>query len=224
MFTPTLAILDGPVFIGLTWFLIIMLGVMASRSKATPLVLKSWYASNTPQADGSYIHVTGRRSGFIGWVFAVLGIDPVTTLKVSAAKIEFHASSLTGTAHQITPLRSVSSCYFGYFKPLFAALFVGFFVGLLVSAVAGLIIGMGVEHGAVASVLGLLLGFLIGLLAAYVYYRFNRTQTIGFVEISGMGCEIRFKPSVIEGVSVDEAQAKYAAELMQHLIQSRVDR
>lgn len=225
MFTPILSFIDGEAFGGLVLLAVIVLAVLSGRSQAgSPLVLKSWYASNAPMADGSFIHITGRRSGFIGWLFALLGIDPVTTLKVSATRIEFHASSLTGTAHRITPLGSVSSSYFGYHKPLFAAIFVGLFVGFLSMSLIGLVIFAIVGPGAAGTLLGLLSAAVFGILAAFLYFKFNKTQTIGFVEVSGFGCEIRFKPSVIEGVNVDEAQAKYAAELMQHLIQSRVDR
>lgn len=225
MLTPVLSFIDGETFGGLVFLVVIVLAVLSGRGQVgAPLVLKSWYASNTPMADGSFICITGRRAGFVGWLFALLGIDPVTTLKVSATRIEFHASSLTGTAHRIAPLGSVSSSYFGFHKPLFSALFIGLFFGLLAVGLCNGIFSMVLGFGFAAAALAFLIGCVVGLLLAFLYFKFNKTQTMGFLEVSGAGCEIRFKPSVIEGINVDESQAKYAAELMQHLIQTRLDR
>jgi hypothetical protein len=220
MITPIIAIIDGPVFWSIVPF-IFLASVFANRGRSgSPLVLKSWYASNTPMSDGSFICITGRRSGIMGWILAVIGIDPVTTLKVSATRVEFHSSSITGTAHRITPLTSVSSSYFGFHKPIGRAIAAGFLAFVIFAALTGAFLGM----EAFAPVVAIIGGGLLGFAAALLYLYFNKTQTIGFIEVSGDICEIQFKPSVIEGVNVDEKQAKYAAELMQHLIQTRLDR
>lgn len=219
-----LAMLDGSDVGAIIVIVVIALALAGRGQIGTPLVLKSWYANSTPMPDGSYICITGRRSGFVGWLFALLGIDPVTTLKVSATRIEFSAASLMGRAERITPLSSVSSSYFGFHKPLFAALFIGVFFGLLACGLFSAVLMVAFGPSLFAQLLSLMLGFATGLLLAFLYFKFNKTKTIGFVEVSGFACEIRFKPSVIEGVSIDEAQAKYAAELMQHLIQARLDR
>ena len=224
MITPVIAIIDGPVFWSVIPFIVIA-ALLANRARGgSPLVLKSWYASNTPMADGSFICITGRRSGLMGWILAVIGIDPVTTLKVSATRAEFHASSITGTAHRITPLTSISSSYFGFHKPLARALMVGFLSFVIFTVFASLILGAAMSSPEFGIIVGWLGGGLVGVAAALLYLYFNKTQTIGFIEVSGDICEIQFKPSVIEGVNVDEKQAKYAAELMQHLIQTRLDR
>ncbi|MEY4272528.1 MAG: hypothetical protein RL250_1394 [Verrucomicrobiota bacterium] len=221
MITPTLAFLNGEVA-SIILVVVIVLGLAGRATSPAPLVLKSWYASDKPLPDGSFIKITGRRSGLVGFIFALLGIDPVTTLSVTNKRIEFHSASLTGTFHRITPLGSVSSSYFGFFKPLFGALAVGIFVGGVLAMIMGAV--MGYDRGGSAGMLGVLIGFGVGTLVAFIYYKFNVTQTVGFVELSGDNYFIRFKPSVIEGVSVDEAKAKYAAELIQHFIQTRVDR
>lgn len=219
MITPTLAIIDGqtPIIILVA---VVAFAVFGRFSQPAPLVLKSWYASDKPLPDGSFIQITGRRAGIVGFVFALLGIDPVTTLKVTNKRIEFHSSSLTGTSHRITPLGSVSSSYFGYFKPLFSALVIGLILGVIIALVLGAIM----YGGGAAGMLGGIVGIGLGAVIAFVYYKINQTQTVGFVELSGDNYFIRFKPSVIEGVTVDEAKAKYAAELIQHFIQTRVDR
>ena len=203
--------------------MVVFLVIAGRASPPAPLVLKSWYASDKPLADGSYIQITGRRAGFVGFVFALLGIDPVTTLKVSSKRIEFHSSSLTGTFHRITPLGSVSSSYFGFFKPLFASLVVGVIAGVFIGFIVGSVAGFTMDYST-GKLLALLGGLGGGGATAFFYYKFNVTQTVGFVEISGDNYYIRFKPSVIEGVSVDEAKAKYAAELIQHFIQTHADR
>jgi len=204
------------------FLIVIVLVILGRFSQPAPLVLKSWYASDKPLPDGSFIQITGRRAGIVGFLFALLGIDPVTTLKVTNKRIEFHSSSLTGTSHRITPLGSVSSSYFGYFKPLFSALIIGLILGVIIAFVLGAI--MGFDRGGAAGMLGGIVGIGLGAVIAFVYYKINQTQTVGFVELSGDNYFIRFKPSVIEGVTVDEAKAKYAAELIQHFIQTRVDR
>jgi hypothetical protein len=220
MISPVIAVIDGPALWAIVPF-IVLASVFANRGRGgSPLVLKSWYASNTPLADGSFICITGRRSGLMGWILAVIGIDPVTTLKVSATRVEFHASSITGTAHRITPLTSVSSTYFGFHKPIARAIAAGIFCFFIFAALISFFLGM----TALAPVVAILGGGLLGFAVALLYLYFNKTQTIGFIEVSGDICEIQFKPSVIEGVNVDEKQAKYAAELMQHLIQTRLDR
>jgi hypothetical protein len=221
MLTPTLAFLNGE---AATMILVavVVLGILGRASQPTPLVLKSWYASDKPLPDGSFIQITGRRAGLVGFIFSLLGIDPVTTIKVTNQRIEFHSSSLTGTSHRITPLSSVSSSYFGFFKPLFSALSIGLFFGLVLALVLGSVMGM--DRGGAAGMLGALVGLGCGAVVAFIYYKINVTQTVGFVELSGDNYFIRFKPSVIEGISVDEAKAKYAAELIQHFIQTRADR
>jgi hypothetical protein len=221
MITPTLAFLNGETA-SIILIAVVAFAVLSRASQPAPLVLKSWYASDKPLPDGSFIQITGRRAGIVGFIFALLGIDPVTTLKVSNQRIEFHSSSLTGTSHRITPLGSVSSSYFGYFKPLFSALLIGLILGVFIALVLGAI--MGFDRGGAASMLGGIVGIGLGAVIAFVYYKINQTQTVGFVELSGDNYFIRFKPSVIEGVTVDEAKAKYAAELIQHFIQTRVDR
>ncbi len=228
MLFPTLALIDGDL-VNLILIMVVVLGVFSRFGQASPLVLKSWYASDKPLPDGSYIHITGRRAGLVGFLFSLLGIDPVTTLKVTNKRIEFHSSSLTGTFHRITPLNSVSSSYFGFSKPLVASIVVGVVAGVVIAGVAGMALfgamspDFGIRRGT-ASLLTMLVGLGGGGVMAFIYYKFNVTQTVGFVELSGDNYYIRFKPSVIEGVSVNEAKAKYAAELIQHFIQSRVDR
>jgi len=225
MLTPTLAFLAGETAT-MILVAVVVLGVLGRFGQSTPLVLKSWYASDKPLPDGSFIHITGRRAGLVGFLFALLGIDPVTTLKVSNKRIEFHSASLTGTSHRITPLSSVSSSYFGFFKPLFSSIAVGVVAGLIIALIVGIVRGFvfGMNYGGAASLLTMLIGFGGGVVVAFIYYKINVTQTVGFVELSGDNYYIRFKPSVIEGISVDEAKAKYAAELIQHFIQTRADR
>ncbi len=48
--------------------------------------------------------------------------------------------------------------------------------------------------------------------------------TIGFVEDSGWRYGIQFKRSVIENQDINEAQARYVCELIQALIEQKVER
>lgn len=211
------------VFFGYVVLGAIISTIIASRAGVgSPLVLKSWKASDKPDADGNFIVISGRRSGILGWFLAVIGIDPVTTIKVSAKLIEFSSTSISGNSVQITPLCSVSSSFFGYRKPWFMASLIGLIFGTFASVLLSIL--MRDSDSSISVIISTLFFFIFGSLAAFLYFKFNRTQTIGFFEIGGKASGIQFRPSLIEGINVDENQAKYAANLMQFLIQTRLDR
>lgn len=177
-----------------------------------PLVLKEWKANSQPvDAEGNLISITGRQGGLIAWILALLKIDPTTSIKVSADRVEFSCASLSGTEFRMIPILSVCSTYYGYHKPWKAALaiiVVFGFIGVQISAAT---------NSAPIAFLFLLLG--IGV--AFVYYFLSRTLTLGFVEHSGVVNGIRFKRSVIEGLEINQTQGNYICRLAQSLIEAK---
>lgn len=183
------------------------------------LVIKSWRADSKPVDDkNNHIRIVGRNGGLIAWLLSLMGIDPTTTILVGPERIEFSSASLAGTESRLIPMQNVCSTYYGYHKPWKAgALIVAFFL------LGGLSAGASVaEAGSPGSAFTILFtAVVVGLAFALLYYFLNRTLTLGFVELSGVVCGIRFKRSAIENVDVDQVQAKAVCTIVQQLIEAK---
>jgi hypothetical protein len=180
------------------------------------LVLKEWKSSDKPlDKSGNYILIRGRQPGLLAWVLAHVGVDPMTILKVNANRVEFSRASLAGTDFRMIPLASISSTYYGYHKPWGAALGVFF---LLFWLSGSLLLALPVSGAAKA--VGTLFAFAVAAGIALLKYFLGRTLALGFVEQSGMLSGMQFKRSGVEGIEVDEEQARYVCEVTQFLIES----
>jgi hypothetical protein len=178
------------------------------------LVIKKWAVNTRPIDDkGTFISITGRKAGFVSWLLSVLRIDPVTSINVSVSRLEFKSASLAGTEHRVIPLESISSSFYGYHKPW---------------KEAGAIIGLAFFLGSMLAKEGngsaFLLCLMLGIGIAAVYYFLNRSMTLGFIEVSGHASAIQFKRSVIEGIDINEEEARKVCELTQKLIESKARR
>ncbi len=186
------------------------------------LVLKKWSASNQPvDQEGNYIAISGRQSGLISWLLSRAGVDPVTTIHVSAKRIVFSAASLAGSKTWSIPLHSVCSTQYGYHKPWGQALALWLLFMWLLGVLVSALWQMGSQP--TAQSVGLL-GTLVVTALAIAYFFFNRTVTFGFVENSGVLHGIQFKRSVIENVAVNEQEAKFAADLTMAIIERATTR
>ncbi len=186
------------------------------------LVIKAWKAESKPIDDkNNYVSITGRESGLIAWVLSLMGVDPVTTIRVGMDRVEFSSSSLAGTQSRLIPLQSVCSTYYGYHKPWKAAVgIVAFFLFLGTSFASD-----AARTGTLGNGASIFLGAgAVGFIFALVYYFLNRTLTLGFVEGSGHVSGIKFKRSVIENIDINEAQAKAVCTLVQRLIEAKEKR
>ena len=171
-------------------------------------VVTDWKASNSPvDGAGNYVHLTGRQGGVISWALALLKVDPTTSVTVSMNRVEIAEASLAGSTHWIIPVTRLCSSYYGYHKPWKAA--AGLFLsGLLLSRMMSVV---SADFSLILTVLSVVV--------AWLYYYLNRSLTIGFVEISGEQRYVRFLPSVIENIEINEEQARYICEIVQHLIE-----
>jgi hypothetical protein len=179
------------------------------------LVIRDWKANSAPlDSEGNYVVISGRQEGVISYLLTLLGIDVTTTLKVSATRVEYRASSLAGTEQRIIPLTSVSSTYYGYHKPwqaMVSAVAAGFFMSLVVlSAITKGDAAMGCICASVV-----LLACVGG---GILYYFLNKRMTLGFIENSGVLSGISFKRSIIEAQNIDEVQARQVCDIVQVLI------
>ena len=165
----------------------------------TVFVIKSWSAANQPDADGNYVHISGRAGGFVSWLLNLLGISPTVQMIVQANRIIFQKGSLEGTFNFITPLENTCSTFYAFKRPLKEAVILGVILGALTFFSFGI----------------------IGIAIAILYYVLNQTLTVGFTDIGGRVSEIPFKRSVIEGISLDEAEAARVCDIVQHLVDAR---
>ena len=183
------------------------------------LVIKAWRAESKPIDDkNNYVSITGRESGLIAWILSLMGVDPVTTIRVGMDRVEFSSSSLAGTQSRLIPLQSICSTYYGYHKPWKAAVGIVAFFLFFGSAIASAVMHDGSHSGGASLFLG---AGAVGFICALIYYFLNRTLTLGFVEVSGFVGGIKFKRSVIENIDINEAQAKAVCTVIQRLIEAK---
>ncbi len=158
------------------------------------LVLKKWYAGNTVDLNGNYVHLVGREAGLFAWLLSIIGIDPTTEVEIKQNLIVFTAGSLSGRERRVIPVRSVSSAYYGYTKPWKEALF----LTLLLAPFFG-----------------------IGLILGPLYYFLNKKLVVGVVEGSGWVGGFAFKRSVIEGKNIQEKDAYNVIDIIRGLIEAK---
>jgi len=156
-------------------------------------VIKTWYARNTPNAEGNDVHLVGREAGLLAWLLSVVGLDPTTEVMISDRLIVFTSASLSGRTTRVMPLQALTSAFYGYEKPWKEAL-------VLTALLAPVLIG-----------------FLVG----RIYYFLNKTLTIGVVESSGWSGGFAFKRSVIEGRNIDENNAYLVIDIVRSLVEKR---
>ena len=188
-------------------------------------VIKSWRASDRPDAQNNFVSITGRREGIASWLLSILGIDPTVSITVSENRIEFAEGSLSGNVRRLIPFSGVCSTLYGYHKPWKKALLVWLLLTPLLSTGFSLL-GLSVhELHAVSdpnSPLTIILSQLLTLIITGIYYFLNISLTIGFVENSGVINLIEFKRSVIENKEINEAQVGYVCQVIQYLIEAKL--
>ena len=185
---------------------------------SSALVLKQWVIASKPvDPDGNRVVIVGRQPGFVSWILSLLGVDPTTSLKVSPERVEFVQSSLAGTTNRLLPLQGICSTFFGYRKPWKEALVLFIVLNSLGWSMTTII------SGSREPALGPLLGVLaVSLLVSLLYFFLKKTLTLGFVENSGFAHMIQFRRSVIEGISIDESEARRVCDYVQALIEHKL--
>lgn len=186
------------------------------RGSIATYVIKKWFASETPSAEGMYIHIVGRKGGLLSWLLSLVGIDPTVELTVDRENVRFRIGSWTGYQSWVTPLQKLCSGHYGYSKPFWGTL-VWVIIGLvLLSDPLGL---AGYRDQSRWLSLGLPL---IVILSAIGYYFLNKTIVLGLTYIGGGVAhsvdQFAFKRSLIEGQHIDEGAAERIISIIEMIV------
>jgi len=176
------------IVIALGWIVFSVFGAKRNGTKTYgTYVIKEWFANETPNQNGIYVDITGRKGGLIAFILSLVGIDPVVSLVVDRENVRFKEGSLNGSESWVTPIEKLCSGNYGYAKP-----FLGTAIWIVIG-VALLVPSFGVS--------------LILILGAAFYYYLNKTTKIGVTYLDGNGNGFAFKRSIIEGKNIDEVAA-----------------
>ena len=184
----------------LGWMLLSVFG--SRRSSSQTYVIKEWFASETPNQDGIYVHIRGRKGGLISLLMSLVGIDPTVSLVVDRENVRFTEGKWTGFDSWVTPLNKLCSGHYGYSKPFW-------------STVLWIIIGVAL----LLPSSGLSLILILGVIA---YYFLNKTLVLGLTYIGGgverSKDELQFKRSLIEGKNIDEFAAERIVAIIEMIV------
>ena len=176
------------------------LSQMAKLSGKSALVLREAEINeNGPR----YVHLKGRKSGLLNWLFARLGADDTTTFDVYEDRIEFSDGSWSGSLTETIPLTRVSNLGTGFLKPFSYA------VVAVICLIAALpTVGITLIPMAVA---------------LFLYYT-RKSLVIYFIPDSGSITSMCFKRSIIEGVSLGEKDADRIIAIVDRLVERNTAR
>jgi len=207
------------------------------------LVVTDWRVADSSGSgeQGGSVHVQGRVQGFMSWLMTLLRITPIYKLSVDRLSASYESNSLAGYTKLTVPMRKVNRIIHGVSRPWWMALLVG---GLVLAVMASVFTAIGAEvftHQTTREELtwfgrkevpatemyswvpfaALVLALPFGIGGGYLYYLLNTVRTIG-LGWSGKdsGVVLRFKRSVIEGVSLDDAALARLAKAIQALVDS----
>ena len=184
----------------LGWMLLSAFG--SRRSSSQTYVIKEWFVSETPNQDGIYVRITGRKGGLMSFFMSLVGIDPTVSLVVDRANVRFKRGSWTGYSAWVTPLDKLCSGLYGYSKPFW-------------STVLWIIIGVAL----LLPSFGLSLILILGVIA---YYFLNKTLVLGLTFVGGgnvySGDALAFKRSVIEGKNIDEFATERIVAIIEMIV------
>ena len=159
------------------------------------------------------IEIEGRKPGLIAFVLTMMGIDTTTSLLVTPRDIRFRKGSLYGEITSMMPMTAVASAHAGFAKPIGYLIAAGAIVVGSISAGAGAASQHGTSGGGLIFLAGLVLA------AIFVVAYFLSKKMAVFVESSGgTTFGLVFKPSVIEGVTVDIEKVKTVVDMIRELV------
>lgn len=179
----------------------------------SPLALTRFAAMSPPANQSStMVVVEGRRPGIGGYVLAAIGIDATTSLVISTRDITFQSGSLFGQLSSVMPLTAVASIHAGYAKPL---RYLALALGCAVCGAFSMLSGWANDAGGwvAAAVVLLLIAS-----ASMFMYALNKRFALFIESSGGATLGLVFKPSMIEGVQVDEQRVQQIVTLTRELI------
>ncbi len=185
-------------------------------------VVTHWYASNTPDGEGNYVHITGRKPGLVDYLLTLLKLNARVELKVSDAGLIFAENSLFGERNVNTPLAKVTSTVYGWKRPFSEAISLGFVIFCAILSV-GVTVAEGILGRTNPFVVFaiLVVAGLLGAIIGAVHYRLNRVLTLGVVTECGEIYWLMLKRSLIESVKLDQPLAEEASRIINSLVLER---
>ena len=179
------------------------------------IVIKEWKANTKPvDNSGNFVKIVGRNKGLTAWFLSLLKIDPIITITVNITCLTFTTTSLSGLETRYINLNSISSTFYSYYKPWKQAIGIWLVIMLIVNAIS-----VEIFKEALSTIMFYTL--FAATLISILYYVFNKTLTLGFVESSGIINSIRFKRSFIENMEINQEEAKKVCYIIQKLIEFR---
>lgn len=171
------------------------------------LVLRKFSVTMAPSKQGApVIEVEGRKPGVVAFLLTLMGIDTTTKLLVTTRDIQFRKGSLFGEITSMMPLTAVASAHAGFAKP----------VGHLIAA--GVILMASIGAVGVGGYFAIGMVLLVVAAVLVVAYFLSKKMAV-FVESSGGATfGLIFKPSVIEGVTVDIEKVKVVVDVIRELV------
>jgi len=158
------------------------------------------------------IEIEGRKAGLVGFLLTLMGIDAKATLLVTARDVRFRKGSLYGEITSMMPLTAVASAHAGYAKPI------GYLIaaGVILMACVSSGIGAATSHGGGGAAIALV-GVVVAAILVVCYFLSKKMAV--FVESAGGATfGLVFKPSVIEGVTVDVEKVKAVVDIIRELV------
>lgn len=169
------------------------------------------------------IDIQGRKGGPIEWLLNVMKLGATSSLICTDEYVEFKQTSLKGFTSVRVPTSAVTAVICKLNKPISCFFFAAFFfilgiIGLFPSVIIPLIQNQAsnVNPAAIQDLSPLvtsLPAFIISIIM-FVSYFLGKTFFIGFENGGDKQYGIFFRPSVIEGVSVDSNKAEEAAKII----------
>jgi hypothetical protein len=177
------------------------MSVFSSLKGPETYVIKEWVASDTPNQEGVYVHISGRKGGLISWLLSLVGIDPIISLIVDRENVRFKEGTWTGFDMVVTPIGKLCSGRYGYVKPFWSSAILVFIGFMLLVPTFGI------------SILLILWGL-------YSYFA-NKTTKLGVTYVDGSGNTFAFKRSIIEGKNIDEVAAGRIISIIEMIMLGR---
>lgn len=176
------------------------------------LVLRRFHASDIP-IGGQYVLIVGRKSGIIDWLFTMLGLSDEFAFRVTERAVEISTTSFSGKVHTHIPLTKIASSSCGYQKSVPALLFGSMLTGF---AFSSLLAALGIINWSIGSSesIGLMLVSALASVFCFVYFVLNKELILTVESAGGLSTGLLFKPSVIENISVDMAQAQRITDII----------
>ena len=146
-------------------------------------VVNHWHASTTPDREGNYVHIAGRKAGLVDYLLTMLKLNSRVLLKVSDSGVVFSESSVFADRNVNTPLAKITSTIYGWKRPFWEAVFISLGVILFLGpAVVTLSMVLGKEDKpAIGLASFLVLVVFVGRAAQFLFCKSSDHQVAGWV-------------------------------------------